>query len=120
MLAAPIEQFSDSYVNLQGVFKGYPVPVNQVARLQMRPFSRAAASQLQPGRTGVLLSKGDFLEGQVGGLDHGKIRVSSVLFGMRSWKPRRRSARLSCATRSLYPQPTSSSSLMGPPLEPPR
>jgi len=42
-----------------------------------------------PGRKGVLLAKGDFVDGEFRGLDGDQVKVSSVLFGLRSYDARK-------------------------------
>jgi len=59
------------------------VPLVEVARMLFAPVREQWLERLRPGRTGVLLSNGDFLEGTVLGVEAGQIRVSSVLFGLR-------------------------------------
>jgi hypothetical protein len=41
--------------------------------------------RIVPGRAGVLLSTGDFVDGDFRGLENGRVKVSSVLFGLRSF-----------------------------------
>ena len=38
-----------------------------------------------PGRPGVLLSKGDFVDGDFRGLENGRVKFSSILFGLRTY-----------------------------------
>ncbi|MDB5322405.1 MAG: hypothetical protein JWN40_4036 [Phycisphaerales bacterium] len=59
------------------------IPLNEVARILYKPLLQDHAEKLSPGRTGLLMSTGDFLEGDVRSLKEGTAAVSSVLFGLR-------------------------------------
>jgi regulation of enolase protein 1 (concanavalin A-like superfamily) len=59
------------------------VPLNDVARILYKPLLLDHAEKLSPGRQGLLMSTGDFLEGDVRALKDGTVSVSSVLFGLR-------------------------------------
>ena len=59
------------------------IPLNEVARILYKPLLLDHAEKLSPGRTGLLMSTGDFLEGDVRTLKDGTAAVSSVLFGLR-------------------------------------
>ncbi|HEY2952945.1 MAG TPA: hypothetical protein VGK40_10195, partial [Verrucomicrobiae bacterium] len=49
-------------------------------------FQRLRSSDLIPtGRTGVLLENGDFVDGEFKSLANNRVRISSVLFGLRSY-----------------------------------
>src|SRR6185295_12465741 len=50
-----------------------------------QPLSPALAPRLGLGRTGVLLAKGDFVDGDFRSLENGRVSLSSVLFGVRSF-----------------------------------
>lgn len=60
------------------------VPTTEVARILFRRFGEDLPGLLPPGRRGVITSDGDFLEGELRGIQDGQVRVSSLLFGMRS------------------------------------
>jgi hypothetical protein len=59
------------------------IALNEVARILYKPLLADHAEKLSPGRTGLLMSTGDFLEGDVRSLKDGTAAVSSVLFGLR-------------------------------------
>jgi hypothetical protein len=59
------------------------IPVSEVARILYKPLLLDHAEKLSPGSTGLLMSTGDFLEGDVQSLKDGTVAVSSVLFGLR-------------------------------------
>ncbi len=61
------------------------VSTGDVARIIFKPMNAEQAAKLSPGRTGVLLTNGDFFEGDVRWADGGQIRISSVLFGNKSF-----------------------------------
>jgi hypothetical protein len=57
------------------------VPMHKVARVLFRLPRRGQA--LESGRSGVLLSSGDFFESEIKKIDARGVKVSSVLFGLR-------------------------------------
>jgi hypothetical protein len=59
------------------------IPVSEVARILYKPLLLDHAEKLSPGGTGLLMSTGDFLDGDVKSLKDGTVSVSSVLFGPR-------------------------------------
>jgi hypothetical protein len=59
-------------------------------------------AKLRPGRTGLLLKNNDFIECDFKGISHGKIQISSVLFGLKSFDPGRV---LALALRDPKPTP---------------
>ena len=63
-----------------------------VARVLFQPTFEAAS--LIPGRTGLLLSNGDFVDGEFRRLEGGRVMISSVLLGQRNYELNRRVAAL--------------------------
>ncbi len=57
---------------------------DKVARLLFRPVTEDVGSRMN-GRTGVLMAGGDFFEGEVREIANGRVKVSSILFGARSF-----------------------------------
>jgi hypothetical protein len=62
------------------------VPLTEVARILFGGVSRDRRAKIEPGRTGVLLSNGDFFEGTLQGLEGDRVKISSVLFGLRKFE----------------------------------
>jgi len=58
------------------------VPVAEVARMYFATLTSDLAPRLPPGRKGVLLASGDFFEGNVLAVEGGRVKLSSVLFGL--------------------------------------
>ncbi len=84
LIAGNIHRLDDTSVRLQRKEGELVIPASQVARLLFYPVTADAAQRLKPGRTGVLLGSGDFVDGDVNFKD-GQVRVSSVLFGSRTF-----------------------------------
>lgn len=82
LLVCQIGQMSDSGVKL---FRNEELVIYtaQIARVMFRPITVEQARRIEPGRTGVLLSNGDFFDGEFAGMKDGFVRVNSVLFGPR-------------------------------------
>lgn len=58
-----------------------------VSTIFLRPLSIVEANKLRNKPTGVLLMNGDFIEGALNSLDDKLITISSVLFGLKNYKP---------------------------------
>ena len=59
----------------------------KVARLLFDRFGEADGGQMVPNRPGALLSGGDFLDAEFNGVDKSDVKMGSVLFGIRSYRP---------------------------------
>ena len=59
----------------------------KVARLLFDRFGEADGGQAVPNRPGALLSGGDFLDGEFNGVDKNEVKMGSVLFGIRTYRP---------------------------------
>lgn len=56
-----------------------------IARLQFRSMSPQLAARIGSGVPGILLLNGDFIEGELKSFKKGRVTVSSVIFGLRSY-----------------------------------
>ena len=59
----------------------------KVARLLFDRFGEADGGQAVPNRPGALLTGGDFLDGDFNGVDKNEVKMGSVLFGIRTYRP---------------------------------
>ncbi len=57
----------------------------KIARVQFRSMSPHLARRIVSSVPGVLLVNGDFIEGEFKGLSKGRVQISSVIFGLRSY-----------------------------------
>jgi len=81
-LTADVLQFS------RGERRDLSIPATQVARIYMPGLTQQAIDHLPTG-TGVLMTNGDFYEGDIDRVADGKIQVNSVIFGPREFTLRR-------------------------------
>jgi hypothetical protein len=65
------------------------VPLAHVSRVFLAPLTADVVSRLPENREGVLLSNGDFVEGQLLDLNDSRVKLSSVLFGIQRFETRR-------------------------------
>ncbi|MGA2496841.1 MAG: NPCBM/NEW2 domain-containing protein [Tepidisphaeraceae bacterium] len=88
MLACEIRSANDSAVRIwREREQEVSVPVSEVSRIIFNSPSKEQTVILQkPGRTGALLKQGDFFDGTFAGIQDNRIRISSVLFGLRSFE----------------------------------
>ena len=84
-LAGAVEHATETLVRASGLLKNHPLSTIQVARIVCQPLSKAMEARMSTGRPGVLLVKGDFVDGDFRGIENGQVKMSSVLFGARSF-----------------------------------
>jgi hypothetical protein len=72
----------DTAVTLSPEKKGLRLLTRNVARLEFRPLD--GTEEFRAGRGGVLLSNGDFVDGEFQCVTNGRVILGSVLFGRRS------------------------------------
>ena len=85
VLAGALESLDGSRLTLRfgGATRSFStLNVSRVAFDALRPD---LAARLRPGRSGVLLPTGDFVDGEVRSLAAGRVAVNSVLFGRREY-----------------------------------
>jgi hypothetical protein len=63
----------------------YTASIYMVARLVYRAIPDRLKRELTPHRKGILLKNGDFFEGDIRSVDKYQVKLSSVLFGSRSF-----------------------------------
>lgn len=88
-IGCPVEKATETSIRAAGLLKNVSISTVNVARILCQPLSKAMAERIVSGRPGVLLSKGDFVDGDFRGLENGRVRISSVLFGLRSYDAKR-------------------------------
>lgn len=83
-LATDVLKANRTAFHLGGRWEGRTVTAPQVARLEFfQPLPAEVAALVQGDRAGLLLRSGDFLEGAFDSLSDGRLRLGSVLLGMR-------------------------------------
>jgi hypothetical protein len=83
-ISSSIESATPTAVTVSGRFNDKPISTVNIARLIFQPLSQQLVARLSPGRTGLLLSKGDFIDGEFRGLERGRLKLSSILLGLQS------------------------------------
>ena len=87
-VAGTVDQASETSLRLSGQLQHQPLTTVKVARILCQPLSPTLAARILPGRPGVLLTKGDFVDGDFRGLEDGRVTMSSILFGLRAYDAR--------------------------------
>jgi len=75
----------ESKVKIGFTKTNYVVSIYAVSRLVYRPIPDRLKRELATGRKGVLLKNGDFFEGELRSADTNRVKLSSILFGARSF-----------------------------------
>ena len=83
------------------VRKGEKTP----ARIVFQPLSKGMESRMQSARPGVLLTKGDFVDGDFRGFDGQRVRLNSILFGARQYDVRKEAVAVVLRDVSASPSP---------------
>ena len=84
-IGATIQSANESSIRFQGVFAKQSLPLTTVARIHVKPLATDFAAGIPPGRAGVLLKNRDFIDGDFAGIENGRLKIGSVLFGHRSF-----------------------------------
>ncbi|NBV24135.1 MAG: hypothetical protein EBS05_19725 [Proteobacteria bacterium] len=82
-LATPLVAGDDTALQFGGAQKDFSLSTVNAARIIFQNLSAQRAAKIEPGRAGVLLVNGDFVDGEFKGYDRGRIKLSSVLFGLK-------------------------------------
>ena len=104
-LAGAVESATETSIRAAGPLRGKPLSAVQVARIICQPMPKAMESRITAHRPGVLLAKGDYVDGEFRGLENGRVKLSSVLFGTRSFDTQKEV--LAIVLREVAPEPAS-------------
>ncbi len=74
-----------SVVRWHALGREWNVSLVNVSRLLLEPRAESQVTRLRPERPGALLANGDFVDGELLAGEPGRLRISSVLFGIRSY-----------------------------------
>ena len=85
VIAGHIELADDSGINFLDNAALARVPTSSATRIVFRWLSPKMEDAVRNGKAGVMLTNGDFVEGDFKGFRKGHVTVSSVLFGIRSF-----------------------------------
>lgn len=88
-VACAVERATETSLRASGLLKTAPITTLNVARIVFQPISKGLEARMQAGRPGVLLAKGDFVDGDFRGFDGQRVKLSSILFGTRSYDVRK-------------------------------
>lgn len=82
-VAGRIAALDGTHVHFAGPLPQGSLPLRQVTRIFFRWLPFGLTTKVEAGRPGVLLTTGEFIDGELRGMDKGRIELSSVLFGLR-------------------------------------
>src|SRR5687767_802351 len=85
IIDAPIQSANDSSIRFRGLFRNQSLPLAKVLRIHAKPLTAAFAGAIPKGRAGVLLQNRDFIDGEFAGIENGRLKIGSVLFGNRTF-----------------------------------
>ena len=85
-VALPVERADESVLRAGRWLKNQPISTINVARIFCQPVSRAMVDRIPPNRPGVLLAKGDFADGRFKSIENGQVKITSVVFGMKTYE----------------------------------
>lgn len=84
-VGAEVTRATETQISVAGALQRVTFSTVNVATILCQPMSQKLAAKIPPGRTGVLLMNGDFVESEFRSLEAGTAQVSSVLFGIRKF-----------------------------------
>jgi hypothetical protein len=85
-VALPVERADESVVRAGRWLRNQPISTVNVARIFCQPVSRAMVDRIPPNRPGLLLAKGDFADGRFKSIENGQVKITSVLFGLKTYE----------------------------------
>ncbi len=88
-IACNMERANSSSVQASGRLKAMPISTPKVARIVFQSIPKAMESRMPVGRPGLLLAKGDFIDGEFRGFDGQRVRLDSILLGTRTYDARK-------------------------------
>ena len=88
-VACNVERATSSSVQASGRLKAMPISTPKVARIVFQSIPKAMESRMPAGRPGLLLAKGDFIDGEFRGFDGQRVRLDSILLGTRTYDARK-------------------------------
>ncbi len=91
-------------VQIAGAPPALPIPTASVARLLFQWLPYGWTRKVNSGQPGVLLTSGEFIEGGFKGIEKGRVRISSVLLGWRSFDLNNEVAAVVLRKLSVTPQ----------------
>jgi hypothetical protein len=103
VLADHFVSFDESSLILSKANRSVKLRASDVARVLFQP--EFEANSLTGGRTGVLMSNGDFIDGEFRGIEAGSIKISSVLLGQRRYELNRKVAAILLRDAASRPVP---------------
>jgi len=84
-LSCEVRSIDDTAAKFRWSDKDYSLAGTAVAQLITRPLTPAFAEKLAAAGTGVLLHTGDFMDGSIAGYADNRLKLSTVLFGLRTF-----------------------------------
>lgn len=88
-VACTVDRATETSLRASGLLKTANVTIPNVARINLGPIPAALEKTIPQGRSGVLLARGDFVDGDFRGLDGQRVRLNSILFGSRTYEARK-------------------------------
>lgn len=78
------DEFMLKFVRAQGEER--TVATHNVARIVFQPLTPQIQRSLKPGRRGLVLRNGDFIDGELKSMDRNSVTIGSVVFGLRTYR----------------------------------
>jgi hypothetical protein len=103
VLSGRIDSATPEQIRFEGPLPPPPVALAPVSRIQFQWVPYRFGSVLNQNRPGLLLASGEFIEGAFTGISQGRISISSVLFGVRSYDLNHEA--MAMVLKPLAPQP---------------
>jgi hypothetical protein len=85
IIDAPLQSASATSLRFRGVLSHQSLSMSRVARIHARPVPGELARAIPTDRSGVLLRNRDFIDGDFAGIENGRVKIQSVLFGNRTF-----------------------------------
>jgi hypothetical protein len=99
-----IERMDDADLRFDPLERRIPVSARDVAMIRFQPVPVKSAPLVAPGRHGVLLVTGEFIEGECGGIANHRVTVNSVPLGLKRYDVNNEVVAIVLGKRALQPR----------------
>lgn len=89
VLQGVIKSLDRDSIKLAGSDSDIKISLREVAQIRFQKIPGTFLKTLLEGKTGVLLSNGEFMDGEIQKLEREQVKLNSVLFGIREFKLKR-------------------------------
>ncbi len=104
MQSGYIDRMDDDVIRFDPLERRAPMTVRGVAMIRFQPIPLKSAPLVAPGRRGILLTTGEFIEGECSGLANHRVTINSVPLGLKRYDVNNEVVALVLGKRAIAPR----------------